>query len=1419
MIIDFQNIQIKHEKSKQDAFESLCCQIFYYLGIENGWNNNAEYINKNGHGGDAGVEAYWHFNNSEEYGIQAKFTDNLSDLWSQINESVNTALAKHSNLKKYYICTPFDRTDMKQVNKKDGMKIWNEYVKKWKKIKDIDFIWFGKSELENQLIKDQACYKGMIKYWFDKNIFSKNWFDKHFEDIKIKANNRYSVDLNIETSTKDTILQIVKTKSLLNDYKEAYVELSKITDRLISYNCFAKLPNKETVILSLKKVLSIIHNNLYGKEIINISNIDNLFDEIFKTIHKITNDKKYIPSLPKNWGKNQYPKPTKDQRKQDWILDIRQWVRELNNHLYKIKNFILLVNHKNYLLFSNAGNGKTHLFCDLVYNARKYNEFIAILCFGHFLYKKTLQESIITQFDNFNNIDELLSSLDCYAKFKKQIALFLIDGINEWEYCDRKKIFSEIELLKNKVNIYSNIRLIISCREEYRKDIFTDNISNDYFFLRHYGFLDNSIDALYKFCEYYKIEPPATPLLTPELSNPLILKTLCESFQRIGKFPTGISGVSNIFQAYLSYLNSEISQKLDLDPDDNKVCDIIDRISLLLYENNGDIHIDKKQIKVAIQDLDNNTVWSKTILYNLEKEGLIVINKDYTYISYDRYRDFLTAKALVTDINEAKLSDTKKILREKIDIFCKSSYACHGLIDFLSIAVPEKWGFELIELYANEQLYEWFLDLLLSSFYHSVVQRDISSISEKTLIAFENLKNDCNEKENYYWQTIISAALIENHPLNANYLHEKLKDLSMSDIDADWTQFISQNYVNYYDREYSNANNFFSIKHIIMPFLKLNNITLNDNAIELITTLLIWFTTSTNKELRDLATITSVNLLRNREDVAIKLLNKFKGVKDIYLLERLYSIIYGVVLFSNNSSMVDKIADIVYENIFNAKLVCPNILIRIDSYGIIDASRILGNNITKYGNKFKPPYNYPKIIDYPSFDALKNKYEVRPKKNEPVELYSTNSILHSTCAGSGDFARYIVGDSLDYDWDNPPNNKEYCAWICEKAYDFGWSYEKHGKFDYYINLGNGRQPAKIERIGKKYQWIAYHEYLCNLLDNYKKKDGWGEKAKTFVPKLYNLLNSRRSNIDPSLIPNRPLNINNYVYSTPSSWTQPNISTEELFSPMELKKQLEWLDETQDIICKGKGLIEVTGFDSRKKIILNNFITKREDLDDNELTDYYRDFGTYLRSFICKSKDKTKIINKMRELSEQKINGFNIYHDSNEVAGSCYLNYMEYPDSEFKESLNDEIYLFDNKENIENYESVYACKRDSALYENIPLYSPHKKLIKNLRLKLRKDKSYIWENVESNPILYNSIFDGADVDYNVPYVDKENFINSINKTDLSIIFSVSTEKRLLYKDAFASDIEYYHWMYYFTLYEFDKKGNLTEIYHNSFRDRE
>ena len=120
-----------------------------------------------------------------------------------------------------------------------------------------------------------------------------------------------------------------------------------------------------------------------------------------------------------------------------------------------------------------------------------------------------------------------------------------------------------VKLLKNKTDKYENIRLIISCREEYRQDIFGEfsDYSNDFEAFRHNGFLDNSIQALHEFCNFYKIKIPSTPLLSPELSNPLILKTLCEAFQQKGQFPKGINGVSNIFQAYLEYLNNEWRDK------------------------------------------------------------------------------------------------------------------------------------------------------------------------------------------------------------------------------------------------------------------------------------------------------------------------------------------------------------------------------------------------------------------------------------------------------------------------------------------------------------------------------------------------------------------------------------------------------------------------------------------------------------------------------------------------------------------------------------------------------------------------------------------------------------------------------------------------------------------------------------------
>jgi len=58
-------------------------------------------------------------------------------------------------------------------------------------------------------------------------------------------------------------------------------------------------------------------------------------------------------------------------------------------------------------------------------------------------------------------------------------------------------------------------------------------------------------------------------------------------------------------------------------------------------------------------------------------------------------------------------------------------------------------------------------------------------------------------------------------------------------------------------------------------------------------------------------------------------------------------------------------------------------------------------------------------------------------------------------------------------------------WILKKVLDLGWTKERFGKFDREIVWRDpGRDAHKPERIGKKYQWIAYHELLARLSDNF-----------------------------------------------------------------------------------------------------------------------------------------------------------------------------------------------------------------------------------------------------------------------------------------------------------------------------------------------
>src|SRR5690606_36488205 len=70
------------------------------------------------------------------------------------------------------------------------------------------------------------------------------------------------------------------------------------------------------------------------------------------------------------------------------------------------------------------------------------------------------------------------------------------------------------------------------------------------------------------------------------------------------------------------------------------------------------------------------------------------------------------------------------------------------------------------------------------------------------------------------------------------------------------------------------------------------------------------------------------------------------------------------------------------------------------------------------------------------------------------------------------------------------------CWIVQRVFELGFEAKLHGQFDSNHGSHSDRFDNRIERIGKKYQWIAFHQIMAMVADNYKVKEWWSFDSKT-----------------------------------------------------------------------------------------------------------------------------------------------------------------------------------------------------------------------------------------------------------------------------------------------------------------------------------
>ncbi|MDI6850982.1 MAG: ATP-binding protein, partial [bacterium] len=612
------------------------------------------------------------------------------------------------------------------------------------------------------------------------------------------------------------------------------------------------------------------------------------------------------------------------------------------------------------------------------------------------------------------------------------------------------------------------------------------------------------------------------------------------------------------------------------------------------------------------------------------------------------------------------------------------------------------------------------------------------------------------------------------HPLNADFLHEQLMEYKMAERDAWWSTFL------HYQHEAKDT-----VERIIeWAWSEYDKSHIKDDSVLLLATAMSWFLTTSNRFIRDKSTKALVALLQHRIKLLPKLLEKFKNVDDLYVRERLFAVAYGCVLRnSDDTESLKRLAKWVYDNIFKEGKPPVHILLRDYARGIIEVALRKGIELENIDeSKINPPYESKWPQNMPSDEEIK-KYEFDYRSKDFKDYYwSQNTIVssmqpeHTTLKHSiyGDFGRYILQSALSH-WDTGNITIQQLSNLAVKMIfeELGYNIELHGKFDIYVtkNYYYGRTEHKTERIGKKYQWIAFHKVSAMVSDHFPlKKEPWDYIQKHYKGPWHPYIRD----IDPSLlIKNDDHLINSFSIN---NWLSSNGNYDAWRTE---KETSEWLRTKNDLPDPIK-ILQVEDDNGEEWLVLEGLISWQEETPP-EFEKYeipIREFWYMIKSYIIKKADLTKIYEWAKEQ-----NFWGRWMPESHELYKIFLG--EYPCSIAFEDLRGDYNIWTKEAGGKEIPVPVIVTGDIYLNEfttdcssdgSISIKLPCKWLVNEMQL-IHKFLDGRWYNdKEELVVIPTNIF--ADTSFSALLSKKQNLCEFLNKNEYTILWILLGEKRVL-----------------------------------------
>ncbi len=874
----------------------------------------------------------------------------------------------------------------------------------------------------------------------------------------------------------------------------------------------------------------------------------------------------------------------------------------------------LLFNRNVLWLNGEAGQGKTHLLCDVASN-RMQEKKPAIILFGTNFSSSTNIWKNICKNLNLHSQDPRKSFFNYIERLSRKSGervLLIVDAINESP--DVSIWIDELFSFVNEISKSEKIAVCLSCRSTYESLFDLRRVENKIIKLTHHGFKNNLVSAVREYFSHYKIKYSEIPLAT-EFANPLFLRVYCKTLNKEKKQGPyrGHKGMKYIMENFFHQVDRlKIRKKVEYGGTLKLSWNFAKYIAEEMAQNATDFLAVSKAKELEnrmLKDLNNRVAeevkFKPVLLEAMIHEGLLIKdnysedNLGVIRFPYQKFSDHLIARYILKKyLHEKNENYNLDVESEELKNIFREIILYKGLICAISAQIPERTrGKDLIDFFDNPKRQCHF-----SSYLNSLIWRDPSTIKDTGTVINnfnEMLKRNFNFYRKEIFNTLISLSTTPWHPLNAMFLNKILKSKKIIDRDYLWTEYINEEFQ---EEE--------TVVNMVVKWGRddIDISSINSESVELLTICLSWFFTASNRHLRDKATKSLVKVISESLLCSTRLIDNFIDVDDPYILERIVTSIYGAIIINDEigeakKNKMIKICESVYKNIFLKKKPL-NILTLYYSERILKLAAMKGCSLDFIDwSKTKAPFGFEIPEGLPSIESLKESIKDYPR-NDPFNKKWGLIAIKSSVLSSGDFARYVIGTDAGYiDWDDGEktltkniekdfyaslsienkktyeeirdfaevyevhelfsdvdsikeyeklknefieelprlrreefektiepylrNKKKYKEegriktellqrYIMWRVLDIGYKIDLFGRTDAALNRENqGRDSHKVERVGKKYQWIAYFEILAIINDKYKYRQTY---ASDVSPKILDLSQFKYiDQIDPTVL--------------------------------------------------------------------------------------------------------------------------------------------------------------------------------------------------------------------------------------------------------------------------------------------------------------